>query len=55
MCMGLEYEVQTFQRFINQVIRDLNCCVVCLDDVLFFSDNEEQHLNDLKAVFKRFN
>ena len=54
MCMGLSNEAQTFQRFIDQVIRDLDCCIVYVDDV-FFSVNEEQHLNDLKTVFKRFN
>ena len=49
------YAAQTFQRFIDQVVHDLDCCFVYLDDVLIFSDNERQHLNDLKTVFKRFN
>lgn len=53
MCMGLSNAAQSFQRFMDEVVRDLQFCFVYLDDVLVASETEEQHLKDLKTVFKR--
>ncbi|GFU04456.1 transposon Tf2-9 polyprotein [Trichonephila clavipes] len=55
MTFGLVNAAQTFQRFIDQVLRDLNCCCFAyIDDVFIASDNEESHLRNLELVFKRF-
>ncbi|GFV36311.1 retrovirus-related Pol polyprotein from transposon 17.6 [Trichonephila clavipes] len=55
MTFGLVNVAQTFERFIDQVLRDLDCCCfACIYDVLIASDNEESHLRELELVFKRF-
>lgn len=55
MPFGLRNAAQTFQRFIDNVLRDLDCCVPYLDDIFIFSDNKEQHRLDVEKVLKRLN
>ena len=54
MTFGLCNAAQTFQRFMNEVVRGLKNTRVYLDDVLIASSSEEEHLEDLKALFLRF-
>ncbi|KAL4104799.1 hypothetical protein QTP88_020075 [Uroleucon formosanum] len=51
MPFGLKNAAQTFQRFIHGVIRDLELCEACLDDILILSTSEEKHMKYLE-VFK---
>ena len=50
---GLRNAAQTFQRFIDEVLRDLDHCYADTDDVLvaITSDEHEQHL---RTLFQRF-
>ena len=51
MPYGLRNSGATFQRFMNQAFVDCECVFIYLDDILVFSDNEEQHFQDLRQVF----
>jgi len=42
MPFGLRNAAQTFQRFIDQVLRDLHFCYAYIDDVLIASSTPEQ-------------
>lgn len=53
MTFGFRNAAQTFQRFIDQVLRGLDCCYAYLDDILIASKDEETHKSDLKKVFQR--
>jgi hypothetical protein len=53
MPFGLRNAAQTFQRFINQVLRGLNFIFVYIDDILVASRNEVEHKKHLRAVFER--
>lgn len=53
MCFGLRNAAQTFQRFIDQVFRGMECVFAYLDDVFIASSNEETHISDLTEVFQR--
>lgn len=53
MPFGLRNAAQTFQRFIDQVLRGLPFVYAYIDDILVASDNEKQHLEHLKLVFAR--
>lgn len=53
MPFGLRNSAQTFQRFINEVFRGIEFVFVYIDDVLVFSENEEEHLQHLDVIFKR--
>ena len=53
MPFGLRNAAQTFQRFIDQVLRDLHFCYAYIDDILI-SSNPEEHQQHLIAVFERF-
>lgn len=53
MPFGLRNAAQTFQRFMNEVLGDLDFVFVYIDDILVGSENEEQHLTHLEEVFKR--
>ncbi|GKU09172.1 unnamed protein product, partial [Fusarium langsethiae] len=54
MPFGLTNAPATFQRMINNVLRQyLDVFVVCyLDDILIFSDNEEEHREHVHKVLK---
>lgn len=53
MCFGLSNAAQTFQRFMDEVLRDIDCCYSYLDDILVASENEEQHKKDIQTVLQR--
>ena len=54
MPCGLKNAAQTFQRFIDQVLRGLDFCYVYLDDVLVASSSPEEHCQHLRLIFDRF-
>ena len=53
MPFGLRNAAQTFQRFMDQVLRDIPSAYTYIDDVLIASSNPEQHLQVLRTVFDR--
>ena len=52
---GLNNAPASFQRIMDFVLGDLigNHCLVYLDDVVIFSDNEEDHYHHIQQVFER--
>ena len=54
MPFGLCNAAQTFQRFIDQVLRDLLFRYCYIDDILTASSNPEVHQQHLILVFERF-
>lgn len=55
MTFGLRNASQTFQRFMHEALRGLHSCFAFVDDVLVFSENEEQHKQHLQEVLQRLN
>lgn len=53
MPMGLRNSVQTFQRFIDDILRDLLFAYAYLDDLLMASSNLEMHAKYLRIVLQR--
>lgn len=55
MPFGLKNAPATFQRLINSVLREhINkICVVYLDDILIFSTSFQEHLVNIRKVFKK--
>ena len=53
MPFGLRNAAQTFQRFIDEVLRGLPFCYGYIDDLLIASSSHEEHLQHLRAVFER--
>lgn len=53
MTFGLRNAGQTFQRFIDEVIRGLHFCYGYLDDILVYSRNREEHEGHLRQLFTR--
>ncbi|KAJ8710566.1 hypothetical protein PYW08_009081 [Mythimna loreyi] len=57
MTFGLRNAAQTFQRFMDEVLRDLATgpcfCYGYLDDILVFSKDTNQHEQHLKQLFER--
>lgn len=53
MSFGLRNAAQTFQRFIDEVLRDLDFCYAYLDDILVASASREEHLRHLELLFER--
>ena len=53
MPFGLRNAGQTFQRFIDQVTRGLDFCFVYLDDILFASRDEVEHIRHLRIRHHR--
>ncbi|CAH8550920.1 unnamed protein product [Dicrocoelium dendriticum] len=54
MPFGLRNAAQTFQRFIDQVLRGLDFVFAYIDDILVASSNHEEHLSHLRQIFERF-
>ena len=55
MPFGLRNAAQTFQRFMEQVLRGLMFCYVYIDDILIASSSAEEHQRHLRLVFERLN
>jgi len=53
MPFGLRNARQTFQRFINEVLRGLIHCYVYIDDILLASKNKDEHQKHLEQLFTR--
>lgn len=53
MTFGLRNAAQTFQRFIDEVVRGLDFCYPYLDDILIFSKNQHSHKEHLRQLFTR--
>uniref|UniRef100_A0A5S6R3F8 Reverse transcriptase domain-containing protein n=1 Tax=Trichuris muris TaxID=70415 RepID=A0A5S6R3F8_TRIMR len=53
MPFGLRNAAQTFQRFLDQVLRGLENCFAYVDDTLLTSRSESEHLQLLRKVFAR--
>jgi len=53
MPFGLKNAAQTFQRFIDRILRGIPSAYAYIDDILIASPTPEQHLNDLRLVFER--
>ncbi len=53
MPFGLRNVAQTFQRFMDQVLRGVPVVYSYIVDILIASRNPEQHLQDLRTVFER--
>lgn len=53
MTFGLRNAGQTFQRFVDEMMRGLDFVYCYLDDFLIFSKNESEHKNHLHQVFTR--
>ena len=53
MPFGLRNAAQPFQRFVNRVTQGLSFCYAYVDDLLVYSSDEKQPLQDLKTLFER--
>ena len=53
MPFGLRNAAQTFQRFIDQVLRGLHFCYAYIDDLLIASTSPEEHQDHVRQVFQR--
>lgn len=54
MSFGLRNAAQTFQRFLDEVLRGLDFVYSYIDDVLVFSRDQQEHLGHLEQIFERF-
>ena len=53
MPFGLRNTAQTFQRFMDEVLRGITFAYSYIDDVLIASTTSEEHLKHLRVVFER--
>ena len=53
MPLGLRNAAQTFQRFMDTVLRGLDFAFDFVDDILVSSASQEEHLTNLRALFTR--
>lgn len=49
---GLTNAPATFQRYMNQLLRDIKESKCYIDDILVFTDSWEEHITALRAVFE---
>ena len=50
MPFGLRNAGATFQRYMDHLFRDISCVFVYMDDLLVYSETEEQHHKDLETA-----
>lgn len=50
---GLKNSAASFQRLMENVLKDIRakCCFVYIDDIVVYSENEQEHLQHLDQVF----
>lgn len=54
MPFGLRNAAQTWQRFIDDLLRDFDFVYAYIDDILVALKNEEEHSEHLELIFKKF-
>ena len=56
MPFGLCNAPTTFQQLMQNCLGELNLtyCLIYLDDVITFSNNEDDHLHHMRVIFDRF-
>ena len=50
---GLAQAPAYFQHLMNQVLDNCSFAMTYLDDIIIFSETEEQHLDHIEEIFKR--
>ena len=55
MPFGLRCASQTFQRFMDTVLRGIPFAWSYIDDIIIFSSSEQEHMAHLREVFSRLN
>ena len=53
MPFGLRNATQTFQCFIDEVLRGLDFVYACINELLIESDSEDEHVRHLELLFER--
>ena len=53
MPFGLRNAAQTFQRYIDEVIRGMPCVFAYIDDILVASSTPDEHITHLRELFRR--
>lgn len=53
MSFGLRNAGQTFQRFVDEVVRGLDFCFTYIDDILIHSKSRAEHAHHLHLLFER--
>jgi hypothetical protein len=53
MSFGLRNAAQTFQRFMDEILKDLDFCFAYIDDILVFSHSPQEHDLHLRTLFTR--
>ncbi|MGR0260983.1 reverse transcriptase family protein, partial [Klebsiella pneumoniae] len=53
MTFGLRNAAQSFQRYMDNIFRDLQFVFIYLDDILIASTSEDEHERHLETVFNR--
>jgi hypothetical protein len=51
MSFGLRNAAQTFQRFMDEILKNLEFCFGYLDDILVFSRSPKEHEQHLRTLF----
>ena len=54
MLFGLQNATQTFQRFIDEILRGFDFCYAYIDDVFIASSDADKHKQHLQLVFQHF-
>ena len=54
MPFGLRNAASTFQRLMNEVVRDLDFVYNYIDDILVASASPEEYVTHLRLLFERF-
>ena len=53
LAMGMQNSAQSFQRMVQDVLKDLPDVFVYLDDILVYSKTQKDHLRTLRDLFNR--
>ncbi|XP_026476410.1 uncharacterized protein LOC113382065 [Ctenocephalides felis] len=54
MTLGLRNAAQTFQRFMDEILRGLDFCYAYIDDILVASESHEQHMKVMHSIWAKF-
>jgi len=53
MSFGLRNVAQTFQRFMDEIVRGFDFCFSYIDDILVHSRSPQEHEQHLRTLFKQ--